>query len=402
MVELMLNKRVENMKPSATLAMAAMARNLIDEGVDVVSLSAGEPDFDTPQCIVEVGKAAIDAGKTHYSAVRGTKVMLSALREKFLRDQGVSYNADEVMCTVGAKSAILMALKAMLEEGDEVIIFAPYWVSYVEQVHLFGAKTVVVPCTAENNFMPEPEAIKKAITKKTKAMILNSPNNPSGGVISKEQLLGLAEALEGTSIWLISDEIYEKLVYDDVKHYSPSALSDDMRKRTVVISGASKGYAMTGWRVGFAAGEARIITAMANLQGQDTTCLPEFVQDAAAFALWEGPKVKQALDEMKEAYRARREIGLAGFQTLLPEVKTFKPKGAFYIWADFSYYIGKSIRGSKIVDDMDLALRMLKEAHVASVPGKPFGAYGFLRFSIASSISDIERAIQRISIWLHE
>lgn len=401
MSKLLLNKRVESMKPSATLAMAALARNLIDEGVDVIALSAGEPDFDTPQDIAQVGKASIDAGKTHYAPVRGTKVMINALREKFRRDQGVAYGPDEVMCTPGAKAAILMALKAVVEEGDEVIIFAPYWVSYVEQVRLCGAKVVVVPTTAEQNFMPSADAIKKAISPKTKAVILNSPNNPSGGVISKEQLLGLAECLRDTQIWLISDEIYEKLIFDNAIHYSPSAISDDMRSRTIVISGASKGYAMTGWRVGFVAADTKIITAMANLQGQDTTCLAEFVQDAAAFALWEGPAIKLHLAQMRDAYAARRELALTGFQTLLPEVKIVKPQGAFYIWANFSFYMGKAVAGSVIVDDMDFGLRMLKEAHVAGVPGTPFGGPGFMRFSIASSVSDIERAIQRISAWLH-
>lgn len=401
MVELLLNERVKNMKPSATLAMAALARNLIDDGVDIVTLSAGEPDFDTPQIIVDVGKASIDAGKTHYAPVRGTKAMNSALREKFRRDQGVSYGADEVMCTVGAKSAILMALKAILEEDDEVIIFAPYWVSYVEQVRLCGGRIVAVQCQAQNNFMPTKEQLLAAITPKTKAIILNSPNNPSGGVIGKDQLEGLAEALHGTSIWVISDEIYEKLLYEDAKHYSPSALSDDMRKRTIVISGASKGYAMTGWRVGFVAGAAKLITAMGNLQGQDTTCLPEFIQDAAAFALWEGPEVKTYLEHMKDAYKARRELALAGFKTLLPKVDVFKPQGAFYIWGDFTAYIGKKVQGREIIDDMDLALRMLQEAHVAGVPGSPFGSPGFLRFSIASAMNDIERAIQRMSTWLN-
>lgn len=401
MVELLLNERVKNMKPSATLAMAALARNLIDDGVDIVTLSAGEPDFDTPKIIVDIGKASIDAGKTHYAPVRGSKAMISALREKFHRDQGVSYGADEVMCTVGAKSAILMALRAILEEGDEVIVFAPYWVSYVEQVRLCGGKVVVVPCLAANNFMPIKEQILAAMTPKTKAIILNSPNNPSGGVISKSQLEDLAEVLRGTSLWIISDEIYEKLLYDDAKHYSPSALGDDMRRRTVVISGASKGYAMTGWRVGFVAADARLIYAMGNLQGQDTTCLPEFIQDAAAFALWEGPEIRAHLEQMREAYRARRELALVGFQTLLPKVEVFKPGGAFYIWGDFKAYIGKNLHGREVIDDMDLGLRMVQEAHVAGVPGSPFGCPGFLRFSIASASSEIERAIQRMSTWLN-
>lgn len=401
MNDLSLNKRIENMKPSATLAMAALARSLHDDGIDIISLTAGEPDFDTPRSIIDAGKAALDAGKTHYTPVRGTKGIINGLKEKFKRDQGVSYTSSEVMCSVGAKSAILMALKALLEEGDEVIIFAPYWVSYVEQVRLCGGTVVVVPCKPENNFMPTLESIRAAITPRTKAMILNTPNNPSGAVATMEHLAVISEALKDSSIWLISDEIYEKLIYDDIKHVSPCAINDDMRKRTIVISGASKGYAMTGWRVGFVAGQEKIITAMANLQGQDTTCVSEFIQDATAFALWEGPELKADLLRMKEAYMSRRELSLAGFQTLLPKVKIFKPQGAFYLWADFSAYIGETIKGKAIIDDLDLAMRMIKEAHVASVPGTPFGSPGYVRFSIASSMSDIERAIQRLSTWLH-
>lgn len=399
MSDLSLSSRVHHMKPSATLGMAQAARELADAGVDVVVMSAGEPDFATPKAICEVGKASIDQGKTHYVPVQGTKSMIRAMQEKFLRDQKVSYGADEVMCTVGAKSAILMALEALIDDGDEVIIFAPYWVSYMAQIRLAGGVPVVISCRSEDGFMPHGNDLARAITKKTKAVILNSPNNPSGGVISKGQLEGLAQVLRGTKIWLISDEIYEKLLFDGHKHYSPASLSDDMRERTIVISGASKAYAMTGWRVGVVAGNKNIIAGMTKLQGQETTCLPEFIQDAAAFAIRESDVVKDELNKMLLAYKERRDASLPLFEKL-PHVKVFMPKGAFYIWADFSYYVGKSVGSQKVMDDIDLATRMLKEAHVACVPGTPFGGPGFLRFSIASSKKDIEKACQRINKWL--
>jgi len=399
MAVLPLSNRVLNIKPSATLGMAQAARELSALGIDVAVLSAGEPDVSTPKAICDIAKASIDQGKTHYVPVRGTKAMVDAMREKFSRDQKVAYAADEVMCTVGAKSAIFLALMAMINEGDEVIVFAPYWVSYVEQIRLAQGLPVVVDCHDRRDMMPSGDMLKKAITKKTKAVILNSPNNPTGGVITKAELSDLARVLEGTAIWLISDEIYEKLLFDHHMHYSPASLSEDMRSRTVVISGVSKAYAMTGWRVGVVAASKTIMAAMTDLQGQQATCLPEFIQDAAAYALKENEELRQEIARMVGDYRDRRDFAVGLFGQL-PHVKVFKPSGAFYIWTDFSYYLGKNIASVSVKNDLDLALRMLQEAHVACVPGTPFGANGFLRFSIASKKTDIEKAKDRIAKWL--
>jgi aspartate aminotransferase len=399
MTELNLSTRVKNIQPSATLGMAQAARKLKDTGVDVITLSAGEPDFRTPMAICDVAKLSIEQGRTHYTPIRGTKNMIEAMQEKFYRDQRVSYNSDEVMCTVGAKSAILLALEAVINEGDEVILFSPFWVSYVEQIRLAGGNPVMINCKSTDNFMPNGKNLAKAITKKTKVIILNSPNNPSGGVISEAQLQEIAEVLKNTGIWLISDEIYEKILFDSNKHFSPANISEDMRNRTIVISGASKGYAMTGWRVGVVAGDQLIISAMSKLQGQNTTCLPEFIQDATAYALRENNVVKNEIERMVNAYKERRELAMQLFLDL-SLVKIFKPQGAFYIWADFSHYMGKIIREKLVKDDMDLATRLLKEAHVACVPGTSFGGHGFLRMSIASSKQDIETAFYRIKNWL--
>jgi aspartate aminotransferase len=256
-----------------------------------------------------------------------------------------------------------------------------------------------VPCKAENNFMPTKEELASRITKKTKALILNSPNNPSGGVISRQQISDIASLISSSSIWAISDEIYEKLIFDNTEHISIASLSDDLRKRTIVISGASKGYAMTGWRVGVVGGEKTIINAMVKLQGQETTCLPEFIQDAAAFALRENDVVVKDMRTMLDAYHERRKLSLNLFSKL-PDVQVFKPQGAFYIWADFSYYLGKPLNNRVVEDDMDFTLRMLKEAHVAAVPGSSFGGEGYLRFSIASSEDTIKKAVERIALWL--
>lgn len=399
MAQVILNTRVKNMEASATLGMAQAARELAASGVDVASLSTGEPDCATPAVICEVAKKSLDQGRTHYVPVRGIKSMITAMQIKFLRDQKVSYAPDEVMCTVGGKSAIWLALQALINEGDEVIICAPFWVSYKEQIRLVGGVPVIVHCAQQNNFMPQGEAIAQVITSKTKAIIINSPNNPSGGVISRLQLESIAHILKGTDIFVISDEIYERLLFDTNEHISPASLSADMRDRTIVISGVSKAYAMTGWRVGVVAAPKPVIAAMEKLQGQDTTCLPEFIQDAAAFALEESEQVQQAMKAMLNAYRTRRELGLSLFSSW-PQVTVFKPQGAFYLWVDFSAYMGQMVAGRRVVDDIDFATRMLKEAHTSSVPGTSFGEPGFLRFSIASAPQTIEKAYQRINAWL--
>lgn len=394
-----LNRRVVAMKPSATLAMASKARELEDKGVDVVVMSAGEPDFDTPSIIRDVAKRSLDAGKTHYVAVRGVKNMIAAMQAKFLRDQNVSYTADEVMCTVGGKAAILMALEALVNDGDEVILLAPYWVSYEEQIRLVGGVPVVIKCEANTGFFPTKAQLLAAITPKTKAILVNSPNNPTGGVISEEQLRDLAAVVVEHNLMLISDEIYEKLLYDGVKHISPASLSPHMKERCLVISGVAKGYAMTGFRVGVVAGPKFLVDAMVKLQSQQTTCLPEFIQDAAAYALKEDHAVAQEINMMLASYAERRAMAIPLFSSL-PNVVIFKPHGAFYIWADFSYYVGKELRGAIIKDDIDFSLRMLDEAHVAAVPGTPFGAPGFVRFSIASAKKEIERAVAHLRSWL--
>lgn len=392
----LISERVGNMIPSATLGMAQAARDLKNQGIDVVTLSAGEPDFDTPKCITEIAKRSMDAGKTHYAPVKGTKEIETAMIQKFERDQGVVYAPNQVMCTVGAKSAIMMALDSLLNPGDEVLIPAPFWVSYPVQVALAGGVSKIIHCQSENQYLPTGDEIKKAITKKTKALLLNSPNNPTGGMFDLDQLKGIAKALEGSNVVVISDEINEKVLTPQAKHYSPAAISDDMKARTLVISGASKGYAMTGWRVGFVGGPAPLITAMGNLQGQQTTCLPEFIQDAASFALRENAEINGEIAKMNRAYDERRARALA-LMAELPQARVFPSRGAFYIWADFSFAL--NLPGRKIADDVELATLLLKEAHVACVPGTPFGKAGFLRLSIASSISDLETALNRMVAW---
>lgn len=398
-MQLNMSKRVTSMQPSATLAMAQASRELLEKGIDVISLSAGEPDFVTPTTICDALKKSLDNGQTHYTPVQGTKNLLKAVQYKFKRDQKVHYEINELLVTTGAKSAILLALEALIDDGDEVIIFAPFWVSYKEQVRYAGGTPVIVNCDATNNFMPTKEQLKNAISKNTKAVIINSPNNPTGAVISKKQLQDLAEVLHGTNICLIADEIYERLLFDNNIHYSAASLNDDMKQRTIVISGASKGYAMTGFRVGIVAANKIIISAMTKLQGQNTTCLPEFIQEAACIAFMEDNLLKSQLDEMCKTYQDRRDYALELFKEI-PLMKPFKPQGAFYLLIDIRDYLKPNISQKIFIDDNDMALKMLNEAHVATVAGSPFGIPGYLRLSIASSKSDIKKAINTIKNWL--
>jgi len=284
MATLRLHERVLKLQPSATLAMAAKAKALKDQGVQVVSLSAGEPDFATPKSIVDAAREALTTDVGHYSPVRGADALVKSICHKFKRDQKLHYEPNQVLATVGAKPAVAMAIESIAGPGDEVIVFAPYWVSYPEQIRLVGAKPVVVEAGASHGYLPTSAALRAAITPRTKAVIINSPNNPSGAVYPESLLRELMDVVKNTQIWVISDEIYEHLVFDDAKHVSPASFSEDAYSRTLVISGASKGYAMTGWRIGFAGGPKELIDAMVKLQGQRDTCLPGITQAASSLS----------------------------------------------------------------------------------------------------------------------
>lgn len=396
---LSLSERVSQISPSATLQMKARAKALKDQGVDVISLSAGEPDFETPAPIVKAAHAALDKGVSRYTATRGTDELIAAMQFKFKRDQKITYDASQVLSTVGAKCAISMALDALVGPGDEVIVLAPYWVSYTDQVKLSGATPVIVSAGEAEDYLPSADAIKKALTPRTKAIILNSPNNPTGMVYPEALLREIMHVLEGTNVWVISDEIYEHLVFDNEKHVSPASFSADALSRTIVVCGASKGYAMTGWRVGYVGGPKEAIAAIVKIQEQRYTCIPAISQAASAYALWENPELSAEIEKMRVAYQSRRD-GAIKFLAQWPHIRYVKPRGAFYIMLDLSFAIGKVHKGALIKDDEDLALRLLSEAHVATVGGTPFGVPGCVRLSLASSMSDIEEGIKRIANYL--
>lgn len=381
--------RMNAVRPSATLAMAGKAKALAKSGVDVANLSAGEPDFKTPACIVEVAKKALDERAAHaYTNARGTDELVEAMRGKLLREQKTAYEVNEVIATIGTKGALMLALDALIGQGDEVILFAPYWVTYADLVRLAGGIPVVVKTRRADGYRPRMDEFEKAITPKTKLVLTCSPGNPTGAGWPEETLRAIWKRLEGTDIWALSDEIYERLTYGTFKHISPVSFSADARNRTLWVGGVAKAYAMTGWRVGVAAGPKSIIDAMITLQSQRTTCAAAVAQAAAAYALREPPEVTAAVEDMRKTYEKRRTLVLERAKAI-SGIEVHPPEGAFYAYLDLS------ARG--ITDDVALAEALLEKSHVALVPGTPFDSPGALRLSYAASEQTIEKGFDRLA-----
>jgi len=382
MSNLKLHPRVSQLKPSATLGVKAKAKVLRDKGHNVVDLSAGEPDFGTPQCIVDAAKRALDDGATRYTPVKGMDALIEACQVKLKRDQGVSYDTSEIIHSVGAKAAIATALECLVGPGDEVITFAPYWVSYPVQVELTGATPVVVQTDRTQGYLPSMADLDAAITSKTKLIILNSPSNPTGVVWSEALSREVAQRAQDHDLWIISDEIYEHLIFDETPHFSVASISEEIRARTLLITGVSKGYAMTGWRVGITAGPANVIKAMSSFQSQRYTCTAAVSQMAAAYAFSEPEELRIEMVGMRKTFKQRRDL----FMDLVEQtegVLTAKPQGAFYALIDVSCFCSQTDAGQP--DDVMFAENLLEQEFVAAVPGSAFGAPGTLRFSLASS-----------------
>lgn len=367
--------------------MATMAKQMKAEGIDVVSFAAGEPDFDTPQTITDAGKAALDAGMTRYSPTPGTLDLRKAIAQKLKRENGLDYDFKGTMVSTGAKQCVYNAVQILVDEGDEVIIPAPFWMTYEAQVQLAGGVPVIVPSTYEEGFVPPPERIAAAVTPKTKAIMLNTPSNPSGAAISREDLEAIAEIAVKNDLWIISDEIYEHLTYGH-DHTSIATFSDEVKQRTVTITGCSKSYAMTGWRIGFVAGPLEVIKAMTNLQDQVTSGATTFSQAGAIAAL---DLDKAVVEQMRSTFERRRNIITTKLREI-PDVRVRDPLGAFYVFPDFSAYFGGQCK-----DDLELAAYLLEEARVATVPGSVFYGPGHLRLSYSLSEEDIEKGVVRIA-----
>ncbi len=383
--------RINRVQVSLTIGMAKKARELKAEGKDVISLSLGEPDFDTPEHIKQAAVRAIESGKTKYPPVGGIPELKSAIAQKFKRDNGLEYKATEIMVSTGAKQCIMNCMLSLVQEGDEVLIPLPYWVSYSEMVRFAGAKPVFVPAKFEEGFKLDIAALESKINANTRLMIFSSPSNPAGSVIEKSELNAIAQIVKrNPQMTVISDEIYEHILFEG-EHQSISQFHD-IKDQLVIVNGVSKAYAMTGWRIGYMAGPETVISACDKLQGQFTSGANSIAQWAAVTALNDG---LAPTEEMVRTFIRRRDLMVE----LLSEIEGFEvdvPKGAFYLFPRVSSLYGKDLNGRRIENSLDLAAYILDEALVSVVPGQAFGMDDHIRISYASSESELREAVKRI------
>jgi aspartate aminotransferase len=386
--------RINSVQPSMTLAISAKAKALREEGIDVIGFGAGEPDFGTPENIKQAGIEAIQNNDTHYTLVGGTNDLKDAIIEKFQRDNGLSYERNQIVVSCGAKHSFYNLAQVLWDEGDEVIVPAPYWVSYPDMVVLANATPVILNTEQSSGFKITAEQLQKAVTNKTRALVLNSPSNPTGSAYTRDELEALAEVILKNNLLVISDEIYEKIVFDNFEHFSIASLSEEMKRNTVVINGASKCFAMTGWRIGYLAAEEAIAKAVTKLQGQSTSGPTSIAQAATVEALI-GEQTEAEVQKMVVEFKKRRDY-LMDRYAKIDGVSCYTPVGSFYSFPDFSGLYGKQGNGKTISGSLDVSEFLLEEAKVALVPGIAFGADNNQRLSFATSMENIEKGLDRI------
>lgn len=392
--------RINNMEASATLEMTSRSRELKEKGIDVIALSIGEPDFDTPLHIKEAGKKAIDNNFTHYPPVPGYNDLRSGIANKLKRDNGLDFKPSQIVVSNGAKQSITNILMCILNDGDECIIPAPYWVSYPSMVQLAEGRSVIIKTSIESDFKVTPEEIKAVITPRTKAFLFSSPSNPTGSVYTEAELKAIADVFQShPEILIISDEIYEHNIFTG-KHVSIASFPE-VKEQVAVVNGVSKGFAMTGWRIGYIAAPQLIADACSKLQGQYTSGAGTISQMAALEAVNTVPAKSEDIKKMVTAFRERRDLLVKMFRAI-PGIKTNVPDGAFYLFPDVSSYYGKSNGSVKINNSTDLCLYLLDKAHVALVPGEAFGSPECIRISYATSTDKIKTAVERIEMALKE
>jgi len=388
-----LTARARQLAPSATIAVSTRARQLQAEGIDVISFGSGEPDFDTPAHIKAAAVQALQEGFTKYTATDGIAELKDAIRTKLKRDNGLDYAREEVIVSCGGKHALYNVAQVLFGPGDEVLIPSPYWVTYPEQVKLCEAVPVIVPTDEAEGFRLRPEAVAAAITPRTKALVLDSPNNPTGAVASRDDLEALARLAVDRGFWLISDECYEALCYDGATHTSVASLGEAIRRRTILVHTVSKTYAMTGWRIGYAAGPREVIRAMATFQSQVTSNPTSIAQRAAQVAL-AGPQ--NAVRAMVAAFDARRRRIVARLQAM-PGIRCAAPQGAFYVFPNVSGLFGRRWKGGTLAGSADVCAFLLEEARIAVVPGAEFGSDRHVRLSYATSDEAIAMGMDRMA-----
>ncbi|MDP9740351.1 UNVERIFIED_ORG: aspartate aminotransferase [Bacillus sp. B2I3] len=383
-----LANRVQSLTPSTTLAITAKAKELKAQGLDIIGLGAGEPDYNTPKHIIDAALLSMNEGQTKYTPSAGLPKLKEAIAAKLKRDQGLDYKPSEIAVGSGAKHSLYTLFQAILDEEDEVIVPIPYWVSYPEQIKLADGKPVYIVGTEENQYKITKEQLEQAITDKTKAVIINSPSNPTGMLYSREELAAIGEVCLAHDILIVSDEIYEKLVYGNAKHTSIAEISPELKKQTIIINGVSKSHSMTGWRIGYAAGDESIIKAMANLASHSTSN-PTTTAQYGAIAAYEG--TQEPVEEMRQAFESRLNK-IYDKLVEIPGVSCIKPQGAFYLFPNVKRAV--ELTGYRNVEDFTTAL--LEEAQVAVIPGSGFGAPDNIRLSYATSLELLEAAVERI------
>jgi aspartate aminotransferase len=388
-----LAERTKLIKPSVTLAIAAKAGKLRSEGIDVVNFSAGEPDFDTPDHIKAAAVEALRKGMTKYTDVKGIEPLRAAIVHKYEQEHGLAYRKDDVLVSCGAKHSLYNVFQAVINSGDEILIPAPYWVSYSDMALLAGGVPKIIPTNEASGFRITAEQLAAELTPKTKVFILNSPCNPTGASYAADELLAIARVLEKHNCLVIVDDIYEKIVYDNFQVHNIVTLNPALRDRTVIINGVSKTYAMTGWRIGYAIGPADIISAAGKIQSQSTSN-PTSIAQAAALEAISGSQVE--VPRMVREFKQRRDV-IVDRLNAIQGMHCLKPQGAFYVFPNISALLGRSANGKKLASPCDFADYLLEEAQVAVVPGEDFGSLENIRFSYATGLEDIEKGCERIA-----
>ena len=382
-------ERIAQLKPSPTLAITAKAKEMKKKGIDVIGFGAGEPDFDTPDHIKAAAIKAVEAGFTKYTPASGILELKKAVQEKLREDNALNYKAEDVVISCGAKHALYNIFQVLCDKDDEVMVISPYWVSYPEMVSLSGAKTRFVEAREENGFVIDPQEVKRGMTKRTKALIINSPSNPTGAVFGKNVLQQLAKIAVSNDVFVISDEIYEELIYGGEEHVSIGSLSKEIFERTITVNGVSKTYSMTGWRIGYAAGPREIMKKISALQSHSTSNPTSISQKAALEAMKSG---KEAVLEMKKEFASRRDYMVERINSL-KGISCVKPNGAFYVFCNIS---------KTGLESLVFSTRLLEEAHVACVPGIAFGKDTHVRLSFATSMENIRTGLDRIEKWIEK
>lgn len=391
-----LSRKAQAIEPSLTLAITAKAKEMKEKGIDVISFSAGEPDFNTPKNIINAAIKAMEDGNTKYTSVNGILQLREAICKKFKDDNGLEYNPSQIVVSTGAKQSLANTFLAILNPGDEVIVSTPYWVSYPELIKLADGKPVFVEGDEKSNYKFTKENLEKAVTAKTKAIVLNTPNNPTGTIYNKEELEVIADFAKKYDIIIISDEMYEKLIYDNENHISIASLSKDAYERTIVINGLSKSYAMTGWRIGYCAASEKIAKLMISIQSHVTSNVCSITQYAALEAL-SGPQ--DEITKMINEFEKRRNYMINRIESI-DNLSIVKPKGAFYIMINIENCLGKEINGKILNDSMEFCVSLLENEKLAVIPGKAFGLNNYIRVSYATSMEAIKEGLNRIESFI--